>query len=552
MKRILVLGLLVLMSGMTLAAQIVDKDEFTDIVAKTINFVNFNGAYARIDTLDQILAIGRTLAQGVVKERDSAGSYGDRYLIRHVLGTPAEPGKPADILVLTEKAGVDHIDNIRRIISSYLMAGYAYAKADADILAVFITVYNAVHRGNMTFFQGRYKSSVMSHLSADKVGLSIRYSDWPGKTQILIPLNLGAVTNGKPGSLAVVSAKDLVTPEVVETIRDKPDAGTKERQQLADLMDRTVDQTQNAIDQQKADLAKQQQQVDQKLAQVNQQIAQTTSISDGAKTPDKAAADGGKSPQASPVPDASRPTTDASRPAAGPAPDAGAVAATDNASPAQSLQAEKQQLEAQKAQLQDQQKQLDQQQAANTELAQASQALRDSTAKDLKNQGQTNAEANTPVVALRNRLEKGLILGQAIRVIPASSEVLGQSQSTGLVGRQLQPFGDSLLGIDYDGTNASLVLLSAADLSLVKKGATVISPYSELVQLPGGSECLAVMQQDGEWYLGRFDAQLNSVARSAIPVDPVGAVTVKDGTVLVQRKDGRITSLNLADLRTGN
>ena len=117
--------------------------------------------------------------------------------------------------------------------------------------------------------------------------------------------------------------------------------------------------------------------------------------------------------------------------------------------------------------------------------------------------------------------------------------------------RSVYPFGGAELAIEYDGTNALLVLLAEKDLSLVKKGTVVISPWSELVLLPNGAECIAIMQQDGEWYLGRFDAQLNPVARSAIPIDPVGALVIKDTVVVVQRKDGRLTSLNLADLRAG-
>jgi hypothetical protein len=542
MKRILILGAVLLSGMLALGAQTVDRDEFADLVAKTINFVNYSGSYARIDTLDQILAIGRSLSQGIAKDKDSQGVYGERYRILHVMGRPEEPGKPADILILTERAGVDHIDNIRRIISSYLSATYGYAKADADILAVFVTVYNAVHRGNLVFFQGRYKPSVATHLSADKVGLSIRYSDWPGKTQILIPLSTGLAAGGKEPTLSSVSAKDLVTPEVVETIRDKPGAGTKERQQLADLMDRTVDETQNKIDQQKADLAKDKAATDARLAEVKSQLDKTPAASPA--TADKAAAQPATGPATSEAPVAES-STGTDKAAAQPA-DSPAAAAADQA---KALKDERKQLEDKQAAIAAQEKQLENAQAENAETAKAAQELRDSTAADLKNQGQENAAANATVFVIKTRLEKGMILGTAQKVVPATSEVLAESKTSALVGRRAEQFGDGLLSMEYDGTASALVLLNPADLALVKKGATVISPYSELAVLPGGAECLAVMQQDGEWYLGRFDNQLNPVARSAIPVDPVGALTVKGGVVLIQRKDGRITSLNLSDLR---
>ena len=214
---------------------------------------------------------------------------------------------------------------------------------------------------------------------------------------------------------------------------------------------------------------------------------------------------------------------------------------------------EKQKLADDQKRIQTETKQLDTRQAETKETAAASKDLRTATANDLKDQGQPTAVSATPIVVLKTSLENGLILAQPQRVVIATGEVLQQSSLKTLIGRRLLYFGDAWLGLLQEGTAARLVLLSTKDLELTKKGSSVISPYSELVLLPGNTECLAVMQIQGEWYLAAFDLQLNPVKdkRSVIPVDPVGAIILVDGKVIVQRKDGRFTILDLQDLRIG-
>ena len=75
--------------------------------------------------------------------------------------------KEADILFIGKDATVDHIKNLRRIISAYLSSAYGYSEKDADTLAVFITVYNAVYRGQYDVYNSKYKAVVVKNLSQD-------------------------------------------------------------------------------------------------------------------------------------------------------------------------------------------------------------------------------------------------------------------------------------------------------------------------------------------------------------------------------------------------
>ena len=76
---------------------------------------------------------------------------------------------------------VDHVVNLRHIIAGFLEETYGYPGRDAWLLAEFITYYNAVHRGNLSVVQERYKAPVGRVLSTARIGLDTHYSNWPGQ-----------------------------------------------------------------------------------------------------------------------------------------------------------------------------------------------------------------------------------------------------------------------------------------------------------------------------------------------------------------------------------
>ncbi|MFI3257440.1 MAG: P83/100 family protein [Spirochaetales bacterium] len=156
----------------------------------SIVFVNYEGPHDVINSIEEIKSIGSEL--GVIIEPDAtvAQNIGetDRYYVIHAVDPNTSSGLDADILVLGENALVDHIDNVRRIIAGYLESAYGYTPENASTIAVFTTVYNAVYRGQQDVFNAKYKSVVTENLIAEKIGLSVDYRDWPGNTQIIIPL----------------------------------------------------------------------------------------------------------------------------------------------------------------------------------------------------------------------------------------------------------------------------------------------------------------------------------------------------------------------------
>ncbi|MDR2247966.1 MAG: hypothetical protein LBE17_15055, partial [Treponema sp.] len=193
-------------------AQPVDREELGAAGSASVDFINYEGPYARIETRNQILGIGTTL--GAAANAGSAGTTrhgtANRYFVIHSISDPEGDRLDADIFGLGVDVGVDHIRNLRLIIRGYLESAYSYSEGDASLLAEYITIYNAVFRGNWDYFGGRYKTAVIQYVDREKAGLSVRFDEWPGRTHMLIPLNLG-----RSGSLSAIDTSSLTRPEVI-------------------------------------------------------------------------------------------------------------------------------------------------------------------------------------------------------------------------------------------------------------------------------------------------------------------------------------------------
>ena len=168
----------------------VNIDEIRSTSAEVITFDNYAGPHALIETADAITDIGRNLGRQVARKVNDAATYGRgaKYTVIHAVDPSTEQKLDADILLLNSTASVDHITNLRRIITGYLTSAYGYETSDASTLATFITVYNAVYRQNLDVFKAKYKDAVTRNLTEDQCGLSTKWSEWPGNTQIVIPL----------------------------------------------------------------------------------------------------------------------------------------------------------------------------------------------------------------------------------------------------------------------------------------------------------------------------------------------------------------------------
>ena len=212
----------------------VDEIELQVSGGDAIQFENYGGPYAVIETADAIVGIGTALGREVAAAVETAATIqpAAKYTLIHAIDMQTQTGLDADILLLNETAGVDHIRNLRRIITGYLEAAYGYTRADAETIATFVTIYNAVYRKQLDNFTAKYKDIVLQYLSAEKVGLSTNWQDWAGNTQIVIPLN------DVNGGLSAVDTTTISDENVVEALREEDGKGIEEREALADIKER--------------------------------------------------------------------------------------------------------------------------------------------------------------------------------------------------------------------------------------------------------------------------------------------------------------------------
>lgn len=106
-----------------------------------------------------------------------------------------EPGKfGGDILVLNKNSSYGHINSIKRILNAYIQTSFEYTEKNADKIVMEVLYYNAQNRQKLERIKKRYTKSLISALDKNKVGIGKKFSDWPGNTQIIIPIKSPALT----------------------------------------------------------------------------------------------------------------------------------------------------------------------------------------------------------------------------------------------------------------------------------------------------------------------------------------------------------------------
>lgn len=248
----------------------VDKKELADN-ARRVDFVNYTGPYTRPQGMDDLRVIGETLA--LLRQTNRQIFYPDmKYSILRAVDERQTNGFDADIVEIHTNARIFHVRYIQALLSFYLAKTFSYERKENETIAWFIVYYNAAHRGDWTFFQNRYKSVVMSFLSQQKVGLARRYTDWPGKTQIVIPLSQNPLNQSL--RLDTLSLGDEKT---IETLRRQPDKGVEQRRELIEIQkeqvkeeEKIIQEAKKEVSEEKKEIAKQKEEITKKEAEIQQ------------------------------------------------------------------------------------------------------------------------------------------------------------------------------------------------------------------------------------------------------------------------------------------
>lgn len=130
------------------------------------------------------------------------------------------------MIAVLEDSDFGHINSIQRILAGFVKLNFGYDDKNSDILATYILYYNAIHRKDKSYISKKYSNSVIKFVTPQSIGISKRYSEWPGKTQILIPL------------VEDVLGKDVHTDELEDEVNkelDKKKDGQSEKDKFGDL-----------------------------------------------------------------------------------------------------------------------------------------------------------------------------------------------------------------------------------------------------------------------------------------------------------------------------
>ncbi|MCR4733968.1 MAG: hypothetical protein K5829_03050, partial [Treponema sp.] len=116
------------------AALEVDEDEIRSTPADTVEFENYGGPHSVIESAAAITGIGSALGTELAENIEEFRTIQPetKYSVIHAINEENDGLLNADIFILGENAGVDHITNLRRILTGFLMAAYNYNIDDAQ------------------------------------------------------------------------------------------------------------------------------------------------------------------------------------------------------------------------------------------------------------------------------------------------------------------------------------------------------------------------------------------------------------------------------------
>lgn len=518
--RVVLLGLFVCGRLFTAGAQeAVDSNELEKNQAPVV-FINYAGPHARIETREQIRAIGVGLGINIRNGNARTGPL-NRYFVIHSVSDPDGDRLDADIFGLGVDVGVDHIRNLRTIIQGYLQESYGYSAEDAALLAQYITIYNAVFRGNGDYFDSRYKQPVLRELTPEKAGLSIRFDEWPGRTLMVIPLG-----TGRSGSLSAVDTSSIASRDVVEELRRDDDRGIEQRKDMVDLKEREAEQAAQEAALQREAIAEEERRIAEEraaAAREREEIARQRQQSEEEQAQQTQ---------------------------------------QQRQQEQERIAAREAEADKQEAELDRQEQSLDQQRAeaaasetrAEQKTAEAQQEREDIARDQQELIDQAAAQPQTAAGILGVRIANAdSPLGRIVQINPGIGSELRSSSLNTVNARTVAFIQGKLLAVagENRGNGAiRLVEISTQTLEMLRQGDDDIHPGS-LLWVNGG-DLYAITVSGGVLNLARFNTDFAVQAKSAIAVHPYASVIFQENRLLTQYGDGRAAILDaktLAEIR---
>ena len=475
-------------------AQEVAEDEFLN--TEPIEFINYDGPYDIINTLDQIRGIGEVLGQDVEPDVPLTAQYGP-YRIIHSYQPEIETGLDGDILIMEGSSQVDSVTNLRHIIGGYLASAYGYDRDRAFTLAVFITYYNALWYQKIDHFSSRYKEGVLENLEPDKCGLARIWSDWPGKARIVIPIRA-------PGAdMGGIDTSTISSKEVVEVMQEEEDKRIDERKEMVEIREEENRQAEETLQQEEQALEER----DSALAEDIQKLEEKESS-----------------------------------------------LTSEEEEQLEELKREQETVQEEQQKLEEKQDVLEK----NTEevLDMRDEIASDENA--IISEGDPDVEKKESVFVSpeeqravplfffkQTGIEEGYSYGNIALYDLTSGKKEKESTVTTIYGRSNREFAGGFLAIGKErGTDKVLpMIIDRENLAISLKGEEDIFPGTQ-VAIDKSNQVYMVYSDSGSWRVGRFDKELKLTGASSEEVEPMTDIMFYNGKLFVQGGTGAVLVLN--------
>ena len=509
-----------------ICAQELAEEEIRGVARGDIEFQNYEGPHAKIETAEEIRSIGESLSAALTEETREAG-YFTKYRIRSIAPREDSELYGADVFSLGEDAAVDHIDNIRRILSGYIQRKFGYDREESETIAVFLTYYNAVHRGDMEYIEQTYHSGVVEVIDPERAGIATRYSEWPGKTQMLIPLR-------RVGDREALSTDTVGEEEVVEEMRQQEeDRGVDERKEMVEIRDEELDEEQEATDEAGEELEEQEQVVEEK----EQEVAEAEEELEEAREEQ-----GEESREAQ---EAEERLQDAEQ----------ELAEEQERQEQQREDIEEQEreqeerreaIQEERERIADDQQELIEEQAAGEDTAEAE---AETGTEEVSGQAESATEVpeTTPFIIYQKGDE---VFGRLVEIEKRNGRIRRRAQLNTVRSKDMVRSQNGVVvvaGTDDPPRAVRLVELDTESLEVSGQSAEDIYAGSSLSERNGS--IYAVTKHEESWYVGRFRSGLSLAARSDAEVAPQTMFLFEEGTLYVQARDGDVVLLDPGTLQ---
>ena len=463
MRILTVFVLLVGFSSASAQISIAEKEVKLNGVAK---FTNYVGPVKQPYLVNDILGIGYYLASSFGTNGSSFAE--GRYAIKRVICF-SNNKYSADLFILGATMQANHVKTLMRIVGAYLEKQFSMKRIESDILAKYILNYNGIYRGNMEHVKSIYGPEVVLAVDPAKVGIALNYKNWPGNSEIIIPLNVSDLYGKNVGSRALYNS-------TLSNLRSKPDMGVDDREKMIQAQkdevakkeaqlavkqqeqQREVDKTQGDISNLKKGEASAQRDID--IAKKNDELSQKTN------------------------------------------------------------QASK--LTAEAAKLNEEKKQI----AKDESLL----------AKDKAAANPSGQESGKYIYYLKLAGAGRDVPLKQICSIDKDQNTFSRSQD-GLAGQNiLLSQGNVLVIYPAKLPKYSMTILDGDTFDIVKQSSQAVYSMTQLVQ--DGAFIYAVIEKDGKYFLGRFDADLNMKMASTGEIYKNSDIVISKDSILVTITEG--------------